>query len=246
MARTEDAVRTMKHEAIRQGAQTLAATVLARISFHRAAVLPELARQDTPIGPLEAADRVRLFANELQCIEKPLRELMAPFERTSGDTARAQLIDAWSVVRDSVESLLEAEASLLDVHSAQTRTERRQAHRVNCDVRALMLNPDQVPAGVLNLSQGGAFVEVPEPLPHIGRLLSLRLFLPGLPLPISTWGEVRRHAHEFQKGRSAIGLRFVDLQPSAGLAIATFLAGNTLKRSRPDGTSATASVRSIR
>lgn len=230
MSNTENAVRLQKHEGIRSGARTLAATMLARISFHRAAVLPELARQDKKTGSVSGTDRVRLFANELQCIEGPLREMMAPF-LVQAPSSRSHLIDAWAVVRDAVESLLVAESSLLDFHSSHVRAERRQSQRLEVDLRATILIPEQIPARVADLSLGGTFLEVPEPLPHVGRLLNLRLFITGIPLPVTAWGEVRRHAHGYREDKSAIGVRFVDLHAQAGLAIATYLSSAALKRS---------------
>lgn len=70
-----------------------------------------------------------------------------------------------------------------------------------------------------DISLGGVFLERPPPV-QLGTRLLLSFVLPGKKRPLRVTGQVMRFLEE---GRSGIGVRFVDLPPTAFHQLAAFL-----------------------
>ncbi|MBX5482299.1 MAG: PilZ domain-containing protein [Myxococcaceae bacterium] len=212
-------------------ARKLSAVLLGHIAFERT-VLPELARLDAVRGQPERADRVRAFARELESFERSVRQSLAPLEAGAGSPATLQ---QWMTARDLVEALLAEEFALLDRYAEGAGAERRQMPRVSCDCPAVIKGDGEPVATLRDLSLSGMRMELDRPLP-VGSFIDARLLLPGAPGPIDVCAEVRWLGREGATGKRGVGARFVNLPPQAGLAIASWVATESLRRRRAAAT----------
>lgn len=204
----------------------LSVVVLGHISYQRM-VLPEVVRLNELKGDAARATRVRLFARELEFIDHAVRAVLRPLEASP---AAPTALSDWAGAREIIDALLAEEFALLELHMTGDGKERRQMPRVDCDCPAVLKGRGEDTAKVCDLSLSGLRMELEHPL-AVGTFIDLRLLLPGSPAPVDVMAEVRWLTGG-ATGARGVGARFVDLQPYAGLAIASWVATAAVRRGR--------------
>lgn len=115
-----------------------------------------------------------------------------------------------------------------------TGRERRRAPRVACSGPAKVFAARTLSGTVKDVSIGGAFVQLPLPMPSVGSELTLKFQLPGDPRWFEVTAEVRFHATlPPSDGGPGLGVKFLRLPREAQEAIDAFVTAHWTAESEP-------------
>lgn len=208
--------------------QEYADTVLGHLALEQEAIFPELVRFADARGLSRLAERSRAFVRDAEHIAHGLRTLLAPHQ--AQPLSLTKLEQDWPLLRSLVNTLIAEESAIYDLYDRAVEPpavaeNRRREPRVACEGTALVLSPQPAVGKVRDISRGGAYLQLPEPLPAVGTKLDVRLSLPGIPEPIEVRAEVRHHgALAWDLKEPGLGAQFLDVDPSAGRLIGAFVA----------------------
>lgn len=136
---------------------------------------------------------------------------------------------SWKDLAGAIDTVLDEELALYDTYDTAVAmppwmANSRRNQRIACQGVATVEGATMVMGEVKDLSLEGVYLQVPLPLPEIGRDLKVCLRLPGLTAPVETMIRVCHHGELVWSHQApGMGATFLELAPVQHQQLASFL-----------------------